>query len=35
MTAAPTTAAYDCATGYQCNTGARTKYPLDGVTGKL
>lgn len=33
-TAAPTTG-NDCAPGYQCNTGARTQYPLDGVTGKL
>jgi len=35
MIAAPTSAAADCAPGYECTLGARTKYPLDGTTGKL
>lgn len=35
LTAAPTSATYDCAPGYQCISAARTKYPVDGVTGKL
>ncbi len=35
MIAAPTTTANDCASGYQCISAAKTKYPVDGTTGKL
>ena len=35
MTAAPTTSTYNCAAGFIWLGGAKTKYPLDGVTGRL